>query len=196
MCQRAARVVVGVDDSLAGLRALREAVGIARSRHIEVLVVGACPAPQQPGRWFWAWPVAGLGAPAAMSRVEDLWQIRERKVQAAVAHAFDEAMGGMPKDIPVRIMAADERLRRALVHSSLERDVLVIAAPQHHRWWPFRPSIVRYCTAHADSPVLVVPPPRAARELDGGWRPWRRMLRRHELSGLLADAGTQTQRRP
>jgi nucleotide-binding universal stress UspA family protein len=193
MPQQAARVVVGVDDSLAGLRALREAVGIARSRRIELLAVRACPAPQQAGLWSWSWPLAGLGVPATGSRVEGLWQIREREVQAAAAHAFDEAMGGMPCDVPVSILAADDRLPRTLVNTSQERDVLVIATPRKARWWPFRRSIVRYCTAHADCPVLVVPPLRAARELDGRWRP-RRALRRHELSGLLADPGTQAQR--
>jgi len=37
--QAPGRVIVGVDDSLAGLQALREAVGIARQRGTEVLAV-------------------------------------------------------------------------------------------------------------------------------------------------------------
>jgi nucleotide-binding universal stress UspA family protein len=193
MRQQGARVVVGVDGSLAGLRALREAVGIARSRRLELLAVRACRVRQQPGVWSWAWPLAGLGAPPAASPVVGLQQIREREAQAAVAHAFDEAMGGVPSDIAVSVMAVDGRLPWALVNTALERDVLVIAAPRHARWWPFRRSIVGYCTAHADCPVLVVPPPHAARELDGGWRPRRR--RRRELSGLLADPGAQAQQR-
>lgn len=194
MRQQTPRVVVGVDDSLAGLRALREAVGIARRRRMDLVAVRAAP-PPPPGPGSWAWPIGAFGVAPAASGADGPWRIREREVRAAVAHAFDEAMGGMPSDIRVSIVPVDVRLGRALVNTCLERDVLVIAAPRRGRWWPFRRSVVRYCTAHADAPVVAVPPPRAARELGGGWWPSRRLRRRHELTALLGERGTQAQQR-
>lgn len=175
------RVVVGVDDSLAGLQALREAVRVARARGARLLAVRATSAP--PATYSaWApgaqWPPRCPGGPAP-------WELCERQAEDYVRHAFAEALGGTPRDIRLDMAAVFRRPYRALVDSAMEGDVLVVGASRRWRRRPFRRSVGAYCTRHAACPVLVVPPHEAARRLDGrgplGW-----LRRRQELAGLMA----------
>jgi nucleotide-binding universal stress UspA family protein len=182
--QAAGRVIVGVDDSLAGLQALREAAGIARQRGMEVLAVRACR-PLPAGASFDCWPAAG-GYPAFMPP-PPLQDACEQLGTVFVEHAFSEAMGGIPDDVPVRTIITYERPYHALTATARkETDLLVVGASRHHPWWPFRHSPGRYCAAHAVCPVLIVPQHLGIRELDRMWRPWHWLRRRREFSSLTA----------
>lgn len=175
--QAAGRVIVGVDDSLAGLRALREATGLARRGGMQLVALRACR-PSAVGADFSCWPAAGLG-----TQPPDLGELLAKSF---VEHSFREAMGAIPRDVPVEIVVAYQPAPQALTAAAYrDGDLLVIGASQRHPWWPLRRSVGRYCAAHAQCPVLIIPPHRAARELDLTGRPWDRMRRRREFATLL-----------
>jgi len=179
--QAAGRVIVGVDDSLAGLQALREAAGIARQRGMEILAVRACR-PLPAGASFDCWPVAGRYPFMPPTPMPD---VSEQLAREFVDHALGEAMGGIPRDVPVHTLISHERPYRALTEAALhEADLLVVGMSRHHPWWPFRHSPGRYCAAHAVCPVLIVPPHLGVRELNRTARPWHWLQRRREFSGL------------
>jgi nucleotide-binding universal stress UspA family protein len=179
--QAAGRVIVGVDDSLAGLRALRQAAEIARERGMEVLAVRACR-PLTGETSFDCWPVATRALFIPPTPLQDLSGQLAREF---VDHAFCEAMGGIPRDVPVRTIISYEPPHRALAVTALhETDLLVIGTSQHHHWWPFRHSPGRYCAAHAVCPVLIVPPHQGICELNRTARPWHWLQRRREFSSL------------
>ena len=181
--QAAGRVIVGVDNSLAGLQALREAAGIARQRGMEVLAVRACH-PMSAGTSFDCWPVAARSLSIPPTPLQDM---SEHLARDFVDHAFSEAMGGIPHDVPVRTIISYEPPYRALAETaSHETDVLVIGASQHHHWWPFRHSPGRYCAAHAVCPVLIVPAHEGVRELNQAARPWHWLQRKREYSSLTS----------
>jgi nucleotide-binding universal stress UspA family protein len=183
MCQAAGRVIVGVADSLAGLQALREAAEIARQRHAEVLAVRACyPLPAEAG--FDCWPAARQDLVFMPPPRHD---VVEQLARDFVAHAFSEAMGGIPDGVPVHTIVSYEPSYRALAATACrEADLLVIGASRRHPWWPFRHSPGRYCAAHAVCPVLIVPPHPGLRELSQARRPWHWLRKRREFSSLTA----------
>jgi nucleotide-binding universal stress UspA family protein len=179
--QAAGRVIVGVDDSLAGMQALREAAGIARQRGMEVLAVRACRA-LPAGATFDCWTAAGRYPLVPPPPPQD---VSEQLAREFVDHAFGKAMGGVPRDVPVHTLISHEPPSRALTEAALhETDLLVIGASRHHPWWPFRRSAGRYCAAHAACPVLIVPPHQGVRELNRTARPWHWLQRRREFSSL------------
>ncbi|MEY9847911.1 universal stress protein [Streptacidiphilus sp. MAP5-3] len=178
------RVVVGVDDSLAGLRALREAVEMARRRGMEVRAVRTYRPPAEPESGGWT---TGVG-PQPFAAEDPRWALK-RNALAAARHAFDQAMGGVPGDVVVSIETEGLPLHQALTASACrDEDLLVVAAPQRrHSWWPPRRSVARRCITRAMCPVLIVPAPQGARELGGHWQPWHRRQRRRELNALLDE---------
>lgn len=179
--QAAGRVIVGVDDSLAGLQALREATGIARRRGMKLLAVRACR-PSLARADFSCWPAAGPEPAATRSSIE----LCEQLARSFVDRVFSEAMGGTPDDVPVDTLIAYEPPPRALTAAARrDADLLVVGASRHHPWWPLRRSVGRYCAAHAGCPVLIVPPHEAARELASTWRPWSWLQKRREFASLL-----------
>ena len=181
--QSPGRVIVGVDDSLAGLQALREAVGIARQRGTGVLAVRTYDHSLPSESSFDCWPVAAR-SPAFMSAPPSL-DVCEQLARVFVGHAFSEAMGGVPDDVPVDIVITYEPPHRALTAAAeLEADLLVIGASRQHPWWPFQHSPGRYCAAHAICPVLIVPPHQGVRELNRTSRSWHWLRRRREFSSL------------
>ncbi|RAG87311.1 hypothetical protein DN069_01945 [Streptacidiphilus pinicola] len=187
------RVVVGVEDTLAGLRALREAVELARGHGMEVRAVRSYQTPQEPGGLWWYPPLGPHSFPAD----DDLREMLRRDATTAVVRAFELAMGGVPRDVVVRVEPDDVPLCRALpAVAHREDDILVVAASRRSRWWCRQGgSLPRRCLRCAVCPVLVVPVPQAARELGGGWRPRRRLRRRRELADLLGGRAPTERRR-
>lgn len=176
------RVIVGVDDSLSGLQALREATALARRHGMDLVALRACRPPAV-GADFSCWP-----AIASEATPPDLC---EQLARCFVDHAFREAMGAMPRDVPVGILVSYQPAHRALaaaVHQ--DEDLLVVGTSRPHPWWPLRRSVGRYCAAHARCPVLIVPPHQAARELTLAWRPWDRFRKEHEFATLLPRASS------
>lgn len=185
--QATGRVIVGVDDSLAGLQALREAAGLARRLGMKLLALRAC-GPRLAGADFSCWPDAGPDPVFTRPAPRDLCQQLARSL---VDHAFSEAMGGMPADVPVDTLIAYGRPYRELTAAvRRDADLLVVGASRHRPWRPFRRSVGRYCAAHAGCPVLIVPPHEAARELDRTWRSRRWLKKRRESSTLLAGVSS------
>jgi nucleotide-binding universal stress UspA family protein len=160
---RTARVVVGVSESPAGLRALRAAVEQARIRHRELLAVRAFDAPKERG-------LQQSTAAATLPGYEsaDLWSqttrmtvdMREKDAARVIERAFEQAMGGTPDDPAVCATARLGRPGPILVDAAhLEEDLLVIGAttPQWRR--QLGRSTARYCTFYAACPVLLIPSP-------------------------------------
>jgi nucleotide-binding universal stress UspA family protein len=185
------RVIVGVDDSLTGLRTLRAAVAEARCRHRELFAVRAFPFPpdrDSERRAQLAYGLSGLaGMPLGPS---PSWRqelvAREQQALSVVGHAFSQAMGGVPDQVRVRALAMPGAPGPVLVGTaSGENDLLVVGTSlSARRRRPFRRSVSRYCAARAACPVLLVPPHEFAREA-GKHRPWHR----RELENLLAADG-------
>jgi nucleotide-binding universal stress UspA family protein len=184
------RVVVGVDDSPAGLRTLRTAVTQARLRDRELVAVRAfsLPRDREPRR-----PVQqayGLCDPGALGPSQS-WRRemagRQQQALSRIERAFGQAMGEVPDTVEMRWLATPGSPGPVLVESAYQEDDLLVvgtSAARHRRL--FRRSVSRYCVARAACPVLLVPPHALAREVGRRHRPWRR----RELEHLLT-AGSQ-----
>ena len=157
---RTPRVVVGVADSLSGLRALRFAAAEARRRGVVLRAIRA---------WQFAVPWYG----------QDGGQLRAEMVDAAgmVIHtAFQEAMGGVPGDIVVEAVAVEGPPALVLVsQASDEDDLLVVGRPGRgwrqrlRRAWRLLAGVPRVdlqCVLSATCPVVTVGAPADG---TGGW---------------------------
>ena len=117
---RMPRVVVGVDDSLAGLEALRYAVAEARRRGVTLRAIRA---------WQFAMPWYE----------QDAGQHRAAMVDTAamVMHtAFQHAMGGLPRDVAVEALAIEGPPDKVLVtQADNDDDLLVVGRPGPGRDW-------------------------------------------------------------
>jgi nucleotide-binding universal stress UspA family protein len=165
------RVIVGVDESLAGLRALRFAVAEARRRQAMLLAVRT-----------WSTPLAWPPGP-----VEPVW-VGEmaQQAEAEVHRAFATAMVKAPHDVDVRVASVEGAPGPELVRlADRDDDLLVVGSRQRTlfgRMW--HGSTARYCVSHASCPVLVVPPHAMAKA--GSERALSRQL--HREAQRLVDA--------
>jgi nucleotide-binding universal stress UspA family protein len=136
------RVIVGIDESLAGYQALRYAVEQARVRRAKLTVVRA-------------FQCSGVGA--QWSAV-----IREAAI-SEVAQAFAEALGGPPEDIDTLVLVVEGSAGLALVTvADRPLDLLVIGGSRRRRWRAPRTAVARVCARRAVCPVVIVPPPELA----------------------------------
>ena len=142
------RVVVGVDDSLTGLRALRVAVAEARRRGAQLHAVRV-------------WTIGALGGPGMVYLKADVANL----AAATVTRAFLAAMGGVPRDVTVVVALPEgERVAVLTAYADRDDDLLVIGSAQ--RSFPgrlFRTSIARRCMGRGSCMVLAVPPVQFAR---------------------------------
>jgi nucleotide-binding universal stress UspA family protein len=146
------RVIVGIDGSVAGLRALRLAVDEARRRKAPLHAIRV-------------WNVdprfcAGYGI-----AYDDYKQDAAETIRAT----FAATLGGVPEDIEVVCQTVVAPPWKGLVdYASRDADVLFVGTRQ--RGWlrrMFRRSVARWCVAHAHCPVVVVPPDTFARAASG-----------------------------
>lgn len=146
------RVFVGVDGSLGSLRALRRAITEARRFGAEVHVMYARP------------PAAGseLGVPTRRVDAE-----LDDRAEAAVATWLREGLGAPPDDVVVRPRVVAGRPGPALTGVAWrDSDLLVVGARRRRsRRRLVDRSVGSYCLAHAQCPVLVVPPDSFARSV-------------------------------
>ncbi len=144
----AAKVVVGVSGSIAGLAALRFSVAEAARRAVPLYAIRAWPFLRQ---WHGV-PAVGLQRELAA------------EARRCIDEAFDAAMGGRPTD--VEVVAAAHCGRTDLVLTDVAgggHDLLVIGGRIGRRLgW-----VVRGCMRGARCPVVVVPPPELARAAGG-----------------------------
>jgi nucleotide-binding universal stress UspA family protein len=153
--ERRRRVIVGVDGSLTSLRALREAVGEASRRDADLTVIHVRPPARSNAQ------AALIGLPDLTSwPAEETSRSLDREAEALIATCIDEGLGGPPAGVDVR-MVVDVGLPRVCLVDQTRRgeDLLVVGTRGRRRWsHPWRRSVSRYCVAHANCPVLVVPP--------------------------------------
>ncbi|HEX5403199.1 MAG TPA: universal stress protein [Pseudonocardiaceae bacterium] len=162
------RIFVGVHGSIGSLHALRSALAEARERDAVLYSV-------------LAWTPPGgdtLDRRVPEPHLRQLWvacAMRELRT------AWDDALGGVPDDHPVKLRV--DRGDPGWVLSSLadrDDDLIVVGAGRGGRLRrATHRSVVRYCVARAQCRVMVVPPPPLARQFD------HRMFRRRHLHDLL-----------
>jgi nucleotide-binding universal stress UspA family protein len=143
----ATRIVVGVGDVVDGVRPLTWAVAEARRRGAEVHAVRAWRDRSQMGAMtgYWRQELAD----AALQMVVD---------------AFTLGVGGVPRDITVRMIVQEGLPADVLAeYADRETDVLVLGASRHSRLWPLGTDTVRRCVRRAQCLVTVVPPSALAR---------------------------------
>lgn len=140
------RVVVGVSGSPGSLAALHRAAYEARRSGADLLAVLAWEPPG--GTYAYRRAVCPLP-------LEDLRQDAGRRLLDALGSAF----GPDGPEVPFQAVVVQGVTGPALVESAGEDDLLVVGTGGRG---PLRrallPSVARYCVAHADCPVLAVPP--------------------------------------
>ncbi|MDH6605086.1 nucleotide-binding universal stress UspA family protein [Streptomyces sp. SAI-208] len=143
----AARVVVGVSGSLGSLSALARAAEEARQRGAELWPVLAW---EPPGGEF-----AVRRSPATALMVGQWEQLARERLLTALREVF----GGTDLGVPLRAVIARGAAGPALVQTAgREDDLLMLGAGRRGLRRALRPSVSRYCLAHATCPVLAVPP--------------------------------------
>jgi nucleotide-binding universal stress UspA family protein len=166
------RVIVGVRDSLAGLRALRRAVAEARSRDAVLHALRA-----------WTAPSAGYTS-LPRTWVPDFDDIALEEIR----HSFDAAMGELPRDIDLRFVRVQGLAGPALVeYAHRDDDLLVVGIGRHNLAGRlFSRRVAAYCLRKAVCPVLVVPPDAFATAMSG----------RASIRQLTEEACRLTEARP
>ncbi|GGZ64483.1 hypothetical protein GCM10010371_25100 [Streptomyces subrutilus] len=152
MAQRvvAQRVVVGVSGSAGSLTALHRAAAEARARDAELWAVLA-----------WQLPGGGFGG-RAWGDPELVGQCRAAAVER-LREALDAAFGAARAGVVLVGRTVRGTPGACLVDSARGGDLLVLGAgarggPLGAAFGVLRPSVARYCVAHAPCPVLAVPP--------------------------------------
>jgi nucleotide-binding universal stress UspA family protein len=140
-----------VDDSPAGLAALRWAVGLARSRGAQLMAVRVWGLGMRhgghrgPGNGHGHVVLAFPGA-------------QQRKVAANLTKQALRAAGGIPNDLDMIIETPEGNPGPVLTGIATEaRDVLIVGSRRGHRLErALHGSISAYCTRHSRCPVTVV----------------------------------------
>jgi nucleotide-binding universal stress UspA family protein len=150
------RVIVGVDDSPAGLAALATATNLARSYRGQLVAVRswALGLPRHGGR-----RMRHLSHPHVVLSFSGAGQRAAATV--LIGNAFKAAIGQMPKDITVTLETPDGDPAVTLVAlASQPGDLIVVGTVGGHLVRRLvHGSVSRYCTRHARCPVVVVPGP-------------------------------------
>ncbi|HEX6234708.1 MAG TPA: universal stress protein [Jiangellaceae bacterium] len=161
---RPGRVIVGIDPSPSGMRALRRAVDEARDRDAVLVAVRS---------W--------LTQPRMYAVAPDLRDVDEADTRELVMRTFAETFGGFPDDVKVEVEVLPDYPGPALVRLADRDDDLLVLGSGHRNWRGSASRTVRYCVAWAACPVLVIPPPQLVRAV-----PQRVLLRqlRREIEDL------------
>ncbi|HBW21164.1 MAG: universal stress protein [Streptosporangiaceae bacterium] len=159
------RVVVGIDDSPAGLAALRWAVRAAREADLQLVAVRS---------WALGLPRhGGLRRHRALIHPHVvLYFDGSEQCDAStqiVRKAFRIVAGGVPRDITVTVQTPEGVPGPALTSvAGSAGDVIVVGDDSgvslKHL---LHGSVSRYCSEHAHCPVVVIPAPAAGDAKDG-----------------------------
>jgi nucleotide-binding universal stress UspA family protein len=162
------RVIVGTSGSPGSLHALRYGEGLARAHHAVLIPV-------------LAWELPGGDYAERVQPSGELRQVWKNLACLRLRDALIAVWGKAPDDPLVEPHV--ERGPAGWVLVNLARqpgDVLIIGAGRRGALARMAFSKVgRYCLAHAQCPVLAIPPPALARELRHGrlaWVFWHRPL--------------------
>jgi nucleotide-binding universal stress UspA family protein len=162
------RVIVGASGSPGSVRALRYAEDMARV-HAAVLMPVFAWEPPGGDR-------ADRGQPSGHLR--QVWRdIAYKRLRDALIAAW----GAVPDDPPVRPFVQCGKPGWVLVSiAGCPGDLLIVGAGRRGALTRMiSGKVSRYCMAHAECPVLAVPPPQLAREIEHGIRRvafWHRRL--------------------
>lgn len=165
------RVVVGVDGSVGSLGALRRGVAEARLRDAVLVSVLA-----------WR-PPDGAGLNRRVPCPPALVQIWQAEAQRRLHTAWEQALGGTPRDLSCGLLIVRGPAGPVLVDvADRADDLLVLGAGRPGLRRVFGAgATARFCVAHAGCGVLTVPPSPWERELrsESGRRRLVRDLVRH-----------------
>jgi nucleotide-binding universal stress UspA family protein len=147
------RVVVGVDDSPAGLAALRWAVGLARSENSQLVAVRA---------WKLGLPKHGglRHRDAGHRHIVLYYNGDEQRIESAkiVGKVFGTAAGGIPRDIALTVATPQGDPAAVLARLAADGDLLVLGTRRGRSIKRLiHGSVSRYCSRHARCPVVIVP---------------------------------------
>ncbi|MFE5562473.1 universal stress protein [Streptomyces sp. NPDC056544] len=167
------KVVVGATGTPGSLAALHKAAAEARVRDAELWVVLA-----------WQPPGGELGSrnclgPAALAECRAAVVERLREV-------LDTAFGAVNPGVTLAGLTVRGTPGAVLVDTARDPDDLLVVGTGSRTVWRrlVRPSVARYCVAHAACPVLAVPPSPLQAELESVHRRnvWRIPLDLRELA--------------
>ncbi|WP_406247008.1 universal stress protein [Streptomyces anulatus] len=141
------RIVVGVSGSPGSLAALHRAAAEARERNAELYAVLA-----------WQLPGGGLGGRATYGAAV-LRECREAAVEDLRTLLYGAFAVRRP-GVALSGLAVRGEPGAVLVEAAGSADGLLVVGTGSRRRWlsALRPSVARYCLAHAVCPVLAVPP--------------------------------------
>jgi len=169
------RIIVGVHGSLGSLQALRYAADEARRREVPLLPVIA-----------WVPPGGDLAERRHSSPyLRKIWLDAARERLDA---AFDDGLGGIPADVHLEPHVERGETGPVLVDVADQPDDLLIIGTGRRGLVRrmVRGKVARYCLAHANCPVLAVPPSALMDEMSHGLHSWH--VRRHALIPHLPEA--------
>lgn len=140
-------IVVGVDGSEGGRRALRWAVDQARVWGAAVRVVAV-----------WSWDGIESLPPVAGSPPEE--RARTAKL---VSREIDELPAAIRDGVPISVELVEGRAADVLSSAASGADLLVLGSHGHGRvWHAVAGSVSEECVRKAACPVVIVPVPRPA----------------------------------
>jgi len=146
---RIPRLVVGISRSRASWWALAWAVGEARRRGAELLLVNVFRPPVAP-------PSADTGYGAARDPYADC----VRRGNALIRTAIEQAVGRIPDDVIMNREAISGRAAAELASLARGGDLLVLGSRRRGRLRRIAPgSVARACARRAECPVVIVPEP-------------------------------------
>lgn len=155
------RVIVGVDDSSAGLAAIAAAVMLARGYRAQLVAVRA---------WALGLPRHGGRRLRHVTHPHVILSFSDTEQRAAstvlIGDAFKAAIGRMPADVTVTMKTPDSDPAVALVAlASKPGDIIVVGTDGGHLVRHLiHGSVSRYCVKHASCPVILVPAPAGLRD--------------------------------
>jgi nucleotide-binding universal stress UspA family protein len=169
------RLIVGTNGSPGSLQALRCGEGLARAHNAVLIPVIA-------------WELPGGDRTQRVGSSRELGKACRELAGRQLRDALIAVWGEVPDDLLMQPRVERGPAGWVLVNLACHPgDVLVIGAGRRSPLGRLVFSKVsRYCLAHAQCPVLAVPPPDLARELGHGrltWVFWRRPLTAEQILG-------------
>jgi nucleotide-binding universal stress UspA family protein len=175
------RVIVGASGSPGSLRALRHAEDLARHSVATLIPV-------------LAWTPPGGDLAARRQPCPTLDRVWQEAAWQRLWSALEAAWGEIPVDMALQPVVQHGQPGEVLVQVACHPDdLLVVGAGRRGavaRMW--RARVGRYCLAHAQCPVIAVPPTVLARQAGRGLHGWPLRRRAMTVERLLRDGGSVT----